>query len=98
MTVLVPPDGHDTQRPPARNARRATTTKCASTSPPSPAESALPARQQIIEPIFGHTKFNRRADRFRRRGLAACRAEWQLITATHNLLKLYRASTPTATA
>jgi transposase len=52
-------------------------------------------RQTIIEPIFGQTKFNRRADRFRRRGLAACRAEWQLITATHNLLKLWRA-TPAA--
>ena len=29
--------------------------------------------------------------RFLRRGLAACQAEWQLIAATHNLLKLWRA-------
>jgi len=48
-------------------------------------------RQHMIEPVFGNTKFNRRITRFHRRGLAACRAEWQLITATHNLLKLYRA-------
>jgi len=47
-------------------------------------------RKRIIEPIFGQTKFNRRIDRFQRRGLPACRAEWRLIAATHNLLKLWR--------
>ena len=29
--------------------------------------------------------------RFQRRGLRACQAEWKLIAATHNLLKLWRA-------
>lgn len=48
-------------------------------------------RQHMIEPVFGNTKFNRRIARFHRRGLPACRAEWRLIAATHNLLKLYRA-------
>ena len=48
----------------------------------------------MIEPVFGNTKFNRGYDRFSRRGRAACRSEWRLITATHNLLKLYRASLP----
>ena len=43
-------------------------------------------RQGMIEPVFAQTKFNRRADRFQRRGRAACRSEWRLITATHNLL------------
>jgi hypothetical protein len=52
-------------------------------------------RQQLIEPVFAQTKFLRRIDRFQRRGLAACRAEWRLIAATHNLLKLWR-QTPTA--
>jgi transposase len=47
-------------------------------------------RQPMIEPVFGQTKFNRGIDRFRRRGRAAVRAEWRLITATHNLLKLHR--------
>jgi hypothetical protein len=42
-------------------------------------------RQPMIEPVFGQMKFNRRIDRFRRRGRAAVRAEWRLITATHNL-------------
>jgi transposase len=50
-------------------------------------------RQQIVEPVFANTKFLRRIDRFQRRGLRACQAEWQLIAATHNLLKLWRAST-----
>jgi transposase len=46
-------------------------------------------RQGMIEPVFAQTKFNRRIDRFQRRGRSACRSEWRLITATHNLLKLH---------
>jgi hypothetical protein len=42
-------------------------------------------RQQLIEPVFANTKFNRRLDRFHRRGRAAARTEWRLIAATHNL-------------
>jgi transposase len=49
-------------------------------------------RQAIIEPVFADTKFNRGLDRFQRRGRAAVRTEWRLITATHNLLKLHRHS------
>jgi transposase len=48
-------------------------------------------RQHMIEPVFAQTKVGRRCERFQRRGIAACRAEWRLITATHNLLKLWRA-------
>jgi Transposase DDE domain len=55
-------------------------------------------RQAIIEPVFSQTKITRRADRFQRRGLAACKAEWRLITATHNLLKLWRTGLATAEA
>ncbi len=47
-------------------------------------------RMVMIEPVFAHIKYNRRVDRFQRRGLAACRAEWKLIATTHNLLKLWR--------
>ena len=47
-------------------------------------------RQALIEPVFGQTKFNRRIDRFQRRGRAAARSEWRLVAATHNLLKLHR--------
>ena len=49
---------------------------------------------ELIEPVFAQTKFNRRIDRFQRRGRAAARSEWRLITATHNLLKLFRAELP----
>jgi hypothetical protein len=55
-------------------------------------------RQQIVEPVFANIKYLRRIDRFQRRGLRACQAEWKLIASTHNLLKLWRAATlPAAT-
>jgi hypothetical protein len=47
-------------------------------------------RQTMIEPVFADTKFNRRIDRFLRRGRSAARSEWRLATAAHNLLKLWR--------
>ena len=46
-------------------------------------------RQITIEPVFGQIKFNRMIRRFQRRGRAACRSEWRLIAATHNILKLH---------
>jgi transposase len=55
-------------------------------------------RTAMIEPVFGDTKFNRKIDRFQRRGRAACRSEWRLIMATHNLLKLWRATPATGAA
>jgi transposase len=51
-------------------------------------------RQQIVEPVFAHIKYLRGITRFARRGRAAVEAEWQLIAATHNLLKLYRHPLP----
>jgi transposase len=60
----------------------------------TPAGTALyRKRTAMIEPVFGDTKFNRKIDRFQRRGRAACRSEWRLITATHNLLKLHKHTT-----
>jgi hypothetical protein len=55
-------------------------------------------RNVMIEPVFANTKFNRRIDRFQRRGRAAARSEWRLITATHNLLKLHTHTIATASA
>lgn len=48
-------------------------------------------RQALVEPVFGHTKHNRKIDRFQRRGRAAALSEWRLIAATHNLMKLHTA-------
>src|SRR5271163_897440 len=55
-------------------------------------------RKAMIEPVFANTKFNRRIDRFQRRGRSAARSEWRLITATHNLLKLHKHQLAAATA
>lgn len=47
-------------------------------------------RRELVEPVFGQIKIGRGAGRFQRRGYAACRSEWRMIAATHNLLKLWR--------
>jgi transposase len=46
-------------------------------------------RQATVEPVFGQMKFNRRLDRFSRRGRSAVRSQWRLFGASHNLLKLH---------
>jgi transposase len=46
-------------------------------------------RHATVEPVFGQMKFNRRLDRFLRRGRSAARSEWRLFGASHNLLKLH---------
>jgi transposase len=55
-------------------------------------------RHATIEPVFGQMKFNRRLDRFLRRGRSAVRSEWRLFGASHNLLKLHNHRTAAATA
>lgn len=47
-------------------------------------------RQQSVEPVFGQIKEVRGFRRFSLRGLAAVTCEWDLVTAVHNLLKLFR--------
>ena len=47
-------------------------------------------RAASIEPVFAQIKHNRKIRSLSRRGLAAVDSEWKLITATHNLLKLWR--------
>ncbi|MGH7867615.1 MAG: transposase [Candidatus Dormibacteraceae bacterium] len=47
-------------------------------------------RKAVVEPVFGQIKEQRGFRRFLLRGLANGSAEWKLICATHNLLKLYR--------
>jgi transposase len=48
-------------------------------------------RKTIVEPCFGQIKGARGIRDFLLRGLIKVRAEWALITATHNVLKLWRA-------
>ena len=56
-----------------------------------PGRALYRRRQELVEPVFANTKFNRGITRFQRRGRAACRSEWRLIAATHNLVKLQSA-------
>jgi transposase len=48
-------------------------------------------RKQVVEPVFGQIKQARGLRGFLLRGLDKVTAEWDLICATHNLLKLFRA-------
>jgi transposase len=47
-------------------------------------------RKVIVEPVFGQIKEARGFRRFSLRGLEQVQAEWQLVTAVHNLGKLFR--------
>jgi hypothetical protein len=49
-------------------------------------------RGASVEPVFGQMKERQDAGRFSMRGLVACRGEWHLQAATHNLRKLHRES------
>jgi transposase len=47
-------------------------------------------RKQTVEPVFGQIKRCLGFRQFSMRGLKACEAEWNLVCAAHNLLKLFR--------
>jgi len=49
------------------------------------------ARKSIVEPVFGQIKEARGFRRFSLRGFEKVKAEWALVCATHNILKMYRA-------
>jgi hypothetical protein len=101
--LLIPPAKHARQgkprkdgKPSASNSdglRAAMTAKLASDE--GKARYAL--RRQTVEPVFGQIKEHRGARRFLRRGLAACDAEWKLLCATNDLLKLWRHTTASTT-
>jgi hypothetical protein len=50
-------------------------------------------RKQTVEPVAGQIKEARGFRRFLQRGIAKVRAEWALVCAAHNLLKLATART-----
>jgi transposase len=89
IEVLVPPDA-DTRKAPSKIRRGGRYERMRERLTRPEAAALYRRRQQMIEPVFAQIKNNLRAGRFQRRGLASCRAEWRLITATNNLLKLYR--------
>ncbi len=92
LTVLVPPDAKKRAgaRPGWDGGLYAFMRRVLATEP----GGALYAKRQVmVEPVFADTKFNRRVDRFLRRGRAAARSEWRLTNAAHNMLKLWRHTT-----
>jgi len=48
------------------------------------------ARKGIVEPVFGQIKQARGFRRISLRGFEKVKAEWALVCATHNILKMYR--------
>ena len=52
--------------------------------------AAYRRRKVIVEPVFGQIKEQRGFRRFSLRGLEKVRAEWKLVCAAANLLKLFR--------
>jgi hypothetical protein len=89
VAVLIPPDSskRKTARPGWSGGRYAWMRQLLSTDH---GRELYATRHKVIEPVFGQIKFNRRIDRFLRRGRAAALSEWRLATATHNLLKLHQ--------
>jgi transposase len=51
-------------------------------------------RKAIVEPVHGNIKESQRYRRFLLRGMQAVAAEFSLLTAGHNLLKLFRSGIP----
>jgi transposase len=88
IEVLAPPDGNmrEGKRP---GWDRAVYEQMRHTLNTDRGRKFYALRKITIEPVFGQLKFNRRIDRFMRRGRAAARSEWRLAAATHNLLKLH---------
>ena len=54
--------------------------------------------EEVDHGLFADLKFNRKLDRFQRRGRSAVNSERRLLNTTHNLLKLHRHHTAIATA
>jgi transposase len=88
IEVLAPPDGNmrEGKRPGWENGLYELMRRKLS----SDRGRRLYAQRKIsVEPVYGQIKYNRRIDRFMRRGRAAAQSEWRLVAATHNMLKLH---------
>jgi len=92
IEVLVPPDS--TFQPPedlsANAPRNEEATRMREVLARPQEKAKYDVRKTTAEPAFGQIKETRGIRRFRLRGLVRVQAEWKLICATHNLLKLFR--------
>ncbi len=89
IPVLIPPDSskRKTARPGWDGGRYTWMRRLLASDP---GRELYDKRHQTIEPVFGPIKFNRKIDRFQRRGRTAARSESRLAAMTHNLLKLHQ--------
>jgi len=94
MELYVPPDRHKHGQPLPNPEGDAETMGTADKMRRKLAEPAgrdvYKMRKAIVEPVFGQTKQIRGFRRFSFRGYVAAKAEWLLVCATHNLLKIFR--------
>jgi hypothetical protein len=95
ITVLIPPDAGNRkdERPGWTGGRYSWMRQLLKTDPGS---ELYRKRRVTIEPVFGHTKHNRKFTQFHRRGRGGVRTEWRLLIMTHNLTKLHRHQLATA--
>jgi hypothetical protein len=96
IQVLIPPDAK--KRRSARPGWQGPRYEWMRRVPATELGQRLYRTRSQAEPMFGHTKHNRKMSRFHRRGRSAARTEWRLITATHNLTKLHSHTLAAATA
>jgi len=88
IPVLIPPDSsrREGERPGWTGGRYAFMRRVLASEL---GEALYRLRKQTVEPVIGHTKHNRKFNRFHRRGRKAVRTEWRLQMMTHNLTKLH---------
>jgi len=98
MRPLVPPDGQNSKRNTGANRKGPRYDFMRRVISSEAGRALYGQRKHTIEPIFGQIKHNRQIARFQRRGIEACRSEWRLIATTHNILKLWRASSAAVAA
>jgi transposase len=98
MRPLVPPDAQNSKRSTGANRKGPRYDFMRRVIKSETGRALYSQRKHTIEPIFGQIKHNRRIARFQRRGITACRSEWRLIATTHNILKLWKATSTPATA
>lgn len=95
LQVLIPPDGgkRDGERPGWTGGRYSFMRAVLQTER---GKELYTKRQTAIEPVFGHTKHNRKIYRLNYRGRSLVRTEWRLVMLSHNLQKLHRHQLATA--
>jgi hypothetical protein len=97
--LLIPPAKHGRQGKPRKDGRPSESRSdglraaMAAKLQSEDGKARYAKRKQTVEPVFGQLKERQGARGFMRRGLRACAAEWKLLCATHNLLKLWRHQT-----